>query len=110
MEQRNFKKHFKFHNFSEILYCDMMRLKTTNLSVFIQCQFTRTILRNKDIGQSRKEHSKFQKFEEIFYCVMTGFRNVKLGDFRQYQNTKIILKKKNMIQNRFKKLSKFQKF
>ena len=50
MEQRNFKKHFKFHNFSEILYCDMMRLKTTNLSVFIQCQFTRTILRNKDIG------------------------------------------------------------
>ena len=41
---------------------------------------------------------------------MTRFRDVKLGDFRQYQNTKIILKKKNMIQNRFKKLSKFQKF
>ena len=40
----------------------------------------------------------------------TRFRNVKLGVFRQYQNTKIILKKKNMRQNRFKKLSKFQKF
>ena len=38
------------------------------------------------------------------------FRNVKLGVFRQYQNTRTILKKKNMGQNRFKKLSKFQKF
>ena len=39
---------------------------------------------------------------------MTIFRNVKLGVFRQYQNTKAILKK-NIVQNRFKKLSKFQK-
>ena len=38
------------------------------------------------------------------------FRNVKLGVFRQYQNTRTILKNKNMGQNRFKKLSKFQKF
>ena len=36
--------------------------------------------------------------------------NVKVGVFRQYQNTKTILKKKNMGQNRFNKLSKFQKF
>ena len=35
---------------------------------------------------------------------------IKLGGFRQYQNTKTILKKKNMAQNRFKKLSKLQKF
>ena len=41
---------------------------------------------------------------------MTRFRNAKLGVFRQHQNTKTILKKKNMRQNRFKKLSKFQKF
>ena len=40
---------------------------------------------------------------------MTRFRNDKLGVFRQYQNTKTILEKK-MGQNRFKKLSKFQKF
>ena len=40
---------------------------------------------------------------------MTRFRNVKLGVLRQYQNTKTILEKK-MGQNRFKKLSKFQKF
>ena len=41
---------------------------------------------------------------------MTRFRNLKLGVFRQYQNIKTILKKKNMGQNRFKKLSKFQRF
>ena len=41
---------------------------------------------------------------------MTRFWNVEFGVFGQYQNTKTILKKKNMRQNRFKKLSKFQKF
>ena len=41
---------------------------------------------------------------------MSRFSNVKLDVFRQYQNTKIILKVKNMGQNRFKNLSKFQKF
>ena len=40
---------------------------------------------------------------------MTRFKYVKLGVFIQYQNTKAILKKKNMGQNRFKKLSNFQK-
>ena len=38
---------------------------------------------------------------------MTRFRNVKLGVFRQYRNKQ---KRKKMGQNRFKKLSKFQKF
>ena len=52
MGQGNFKKQFKLHNFSEIFYCDMARLRSTNLSVFIQCQYTRTILRNKNIGES----------------------------------------------------------
>ena len=41
---------------------------------------------------------------------MARFKNVKSGVFRQYQNTNTILKKKNTGQNRFKKLSKFQKF
>ena len=40
---------------------------------------------------------------------MARFGNFKLDVFRQYQNTKTILKEKNMGQNRFKKLSKFQK-
>ena len=63
------------------------------------------------MGQSLfKKHSKFQKFHEILYCGMTRFRNLKLGVFRQCQNIKTILKKKNMEQNRFKKLSKFQRF
>ena len=67
MGQRNFKKPFEFHNFGEIFYCGMIRLRNTSLSDFIQCQYTRTILRNKNMGQSLfKKHSKFQNFDEIF--------------------------------------------
>ena len=67
MGQRNFKKPFEFHNFGEIFYCGMTRLRNTSLSDFIQCQYTRTILRNKNMGQSLfKKHSKFQNFDEIF--------------------------------------------
>ena len=62
------------------------------------------------MGQSLfKKHSKFQKIDEILYYRMTRFKYVKLGVFIQYQNTKAISKKKNMGQNRFKKLSNFQK-
>ena len=82
MGQRNFKKPFKFHNFSEIFYCGMTRLRNTSLGVFLQCQYTRTILRNKNMGQSLfKKHSKFQNFDEIFYCGMTGLRSTSLGVF-----------------------------
>ena len=95
MRQRSFKKHFTFNNFNEILYCGMTRLKNTNFSVFKHCQYTRTIVRNKYMGQSLfKKHSKFQNFDETLYCGMTRFRNVKLGVFRQYQNTKTIQKRK----------------
>ena len=67
MGQRNFKKPIEFHNFSEIFYCGMNRLRNTNLGVFIQCQYTRTILRNKNMGQSLfKKHSKFQNFDDMF--------------------------------------------
>ena len=41
---------------------------------------------------------------------MTRFKNINLGVFRQYQNIKTILKNIYMGQNRFKELSKFQKF
>ena len=93
--QRNFKKHFKFHKFSEIFHCGMTRLRNTNLSVFMQCHYARTILRNKNMGQSLfKTNSKFQKFDEILYCGMTRFRNVKLGVFRQYQNKNYFKKEK----------------
>ena len=47
MVQRNFKKHFEFRNFIEIFCCGMTRLRKTELGVFIQCQYTRTILRNR---------------------------------------------------------------
>ena len=44
---------------------------------------------------------------KLHYRGITRFRNIKLGVSGQYRT---ILKKKNMGQNRFKKLSKFQKF
>ena len=95
MGQSLFKKHSKFQNFDEIFYCGMTRLRNTNLDVFIQCQYTRTIIRNKNIGQSLfKKHSKFQKLDEILYCRMTRFSNVKIGAFRQYQNENYFKKEK----------------
>ena len=67
------KKLMKFRKFIEIFHCCITMLRNTNLSVFIQCQYTRTILRNKNMGQSLfKKHSKFQNFDEIFYCGMTS--------------------------------------
>ena len=61
MGRRNFKKPFEFHDFSERFYCGMTRLRNTNLSVFIQCKYTRIILRNKNMGQSLfKKQSKFR--------------------------------------------------
>ena len=64
MGQLNFKKPFEFHSFIEIFYCDMTTLRDTNLNVFIQCQYSRTILRKKNMGQSLfKKHSKFQIFQ-----------------------------------------------
>ena len=60
MGQRNFKKPFEFHNFSEIFYCGMTRLRNTNLSVFKQWQYTRIVLRNRNMGQSMlRKHLKF---------------------------------------------------
>ena len=94
MGQLNFKKPFEVDNFSEIFYCGITRLRNTNLDAFLQCQYRRNILRNKNMVQSMfKKYSKFQNFGEIFYCGMTRFRDVKLVVFRQYENTKTILKK-----------------
>ena len=47
MGQLNFKKPPEFCSFSEIFYWSMTR--NTNLGVFIQYQYTRTILRKKNI-------------------------------------------------------------
>ena len=44
-------------SFSEIFYCGMTRLRHTNLGAFIQCQYTKTILRNENM-----ELSLFQKY------------------------------------------------
>ena len=84
MRQRNIKKHFKFHNLSEIFYCGMTRLRNANLSVFMQCQYTKIILKRKNIGQSLlKKHSKIRNFDEIFYCGLTRLKNTNL-DYTNY--------------------------
>ena len=78
MGQHNFKKPFDLINSSEIFYCGRTRLRNTSLGTFMQCQYTRTILRNKNMGQSLfKKHSRFQNFDEIFYCGITRLRNTK---------------------------------
>ena len=102
MRQRNIKKHFKFHNLSEIFYCGMTRLRNANLSVFMQCQYTKIILKRKNIGQSLlKKHSKIRNFDEIFYCGLTRLKNTNLDDFIKCQYTRAILRKKDMGQSLF---------
>ena len=49
----------------------MTRLRNTNLDVFIQCQYTRTILRKKNMGENLfKKYPKFPIFNKVFYCDM----------------------------------------
>ena len=80
MSQLNFKKPFEFHSFSEIFHYGLTRISNTNFDVFIQYNYTTTILRKKNMGQSLfKEHSEFQTFDEIFYCGMTRLSNTNLG-------------------------------
>ena len=93
MGQRNFKKPFEFHNFIEIFYRGMTRLRTTSLSVFIQCQYTRTILRNKNMGQSLfNKYSEFQNFDEIFYYGMSRLRNTNLDVFNENMGQSLLTK------------------
>ena len=78
-----------------------------NLSVFVQCQFRRAILRNKNIGEILVEkHSKFQNIDETF-CGTIRLRNTNLDVFIQCHYTRTIWRKKNMGQNLFKKHSKY---
>ena len=98
MGQHNFKKPVELHNFSEIFYFGITRLRNTNLNVFIQFQYTKTIVRNKNMAQSPfKKHSKFQNFDEIFYCGMTRLRNTNPDVFMQCQYTRPTLRKKNRV-------------
>ena len=69
----------------------MTRLRDTNLYVFIPCQHTRAILRNKNMGQSLfKKYSKFKKFNKILYCWMTRIMTIKLAVLDNIKNTKTI--------------------
>ena len=43
MGQSLFKKHSKFQNFDETLYCGMTRFRNVKLGVFRQYQNTKTI-------------------------------------------------------------------
>ena len=71
MGQSLFKKHSKFQNFNKIFYYGMTRLRNTNLDVFMQCRYTRTISKKEKMGQGLfKKHSKFLIFNNVFYCDM----------------------------------------
>ena len=75
----------------------MTRLRNANLSVFVQCKYTRTILRNKNMGQNLlRKNLKFQNFDEILYCGMSRLRNTNLDVFIQGQHKRTILRQKNM--------------
>ena len=71
MGQHNFNENFELHNLSEIFYFGMTKLTNMNLSVFIPCQYTKTILRKKNMGHSLlKKHSNFLIFNKVFYWDM----------------------------------------
>ena len=111
MRHIHFKKLMKFRKFIEMFYCCMTRLGNTNLDVFVQCQYTRTILRNKTMRQNLfMKHSLFQNFHEIFNCGMSRLRNTSLGVFIQCQYTITILRNKSMGQSLFKETFKVSKF
>ena len=79
----HFKKLTKFRKFIEIFHCCMTRLRNTNLGVFIQCQYTRTILRNKNMGQSLfKKHHQTQEFE--FWIIVVCIDMWKLLNQRKF--------------------------
>ena len=118
MGQRSFEKYFEFNNFSEIIHSDMTRLRTESLYGFIQCQYTRTILRKKNIEQCLfQKHSKFLNFDEIFHCGMTRLRNTILNYCCLCQKlkpkkvkVKVIKAKKVIRPSPFKNHLKFQNF
>ena len=109
MRQLNFKTLLEFRSFSEIFYCSMTRPRDTNLNVFIQCKYTRTISRKINMGQSLfKKYSEFQNFNERIYCGMARPRDMTLNVFIQCQYLRNVLRKKNMGKSLFKKYSIFK--
>ena len=95
MGQSLFQKHSKFQNFDEIFYCGMTRLRNTNLDIFTQCQYTRTISRNKNMRQNLFEkHSKFLIFSKVIYCDMAK-RGTNSRKFSENLFTQDYCKKEN---------------
>ena len=74
---------------------------------FITMSVHKNYFTTENMGQILfKKHLKFQNFNEISYWGMTRFRNAKLKNTISKQK----IYSKNMEQDRFRKLSKFQKF
>ena len=110
MGKGTFKEHFKFHNFKEIFYCDMTRLRNTNLNTFIQCQYTTTILRSKNMGQSLfKKHSKFLIFSKSSTDMARRGTNNRWFSENIFEQ-KTTLGKKTMRPNNFRKCSRCHRF
>ena len=63
MGQRNFKKPFEFHSFSEIFYCAMIRLRNTILNYCGLSQYVKAVKLKKIVGKSLlKENDILKSF------------------------------------------------
>ena len=63
MGQILFIKYSTFQNFDAIFYYDMTRPRNKNIDAFIQCQYTRTISRKKNVGQSLFKNFKMSNIQ-----------------------------------------------
>ena len=107
----HFKKLMKFRKFIEIFHCCITSFRNTNVDGFIQYQVLRTILREKNMGQSLiKKHSKFLNVDKIFYCGMTRIWNSILNYCGFCRFVKVIKPRKVFSQSLFKNHLKFQNF
>ena len=50
MAQRNFKKSSEFHNFDEIFYCGMTRLRNMDLGVFLTMPIHKSDFKKQKYG------------------------------------------------------------
>ena len=84
----------------------MTRHRKTNLGVFVQYQHTRTILRNKNMGQSLfKKHSKFLNFDVTWPHSGTRFWVIVVC-----VDTWKLLNQRKFLDSLFKSHLKFQNF
>ena len=88
----------------------MIRLRNTDLSVFRQCPYTRTILRNKNMGRVCLRTFKTSKFRWNLLLWHDQTQKQEFGCFYTISVHKNHFKKEKYGQSLFSKHSKFQIF